>query len=665
MNAPTTVNSENHIDKVSLMKEPSDEAIGNNVNDEIGNGLSPIKPNVDVAIVNQITTDKALDVKPLEENDDSLVVEVVNDLNGPQLPVDADAVDTYAIDTVVNNLNGPQLPVDTDAVDTYAIDTVVNDLNGPQLPVDTDAVDTDAIDTADNKAKSLIDEKQTNPTVSVDSEVKTESNDTQLEDNTDNNVKSKGMINDKSTSTTTNVLDLPSPEIEEDEEVRLAMEMAIAAAKNPHLSPLEIQRLVGEKNAQAKMIDEFSKQNEEKIKQNQLKVKELQRSRSSVNISGSVASSWWIAAAKKAEEMKDRAERSLYAEQISKDETILEIRKTMKILKKTLKAHRLQGNRVETRHAFKRQRMEKRLLQSTDKLKKTQEIFTNSNYNVQEYLKAMMRASKKWRKVGNDDELLLEAQLSRNMHQMLALEKQKGKCKKNTKEMKKYLQRCKGWLSDKKAFCEMNIMTIDATQNSIMRLYEETLRRQDKLIAKYKASDEFQNVDLSAVDLSHVTLPNLSYTNMTSVESSPSVNGCSAMRGLPIVDSIRKKKGFLDHSYHSEKVDENEEKVNSVEANPEQVAQSRKELLEQYYKNKEIVEQYGKNTTELYVVANKDDESISSRLSDPDASFNHGDIDNVEESDDEGEYGNDAPWNSANRSRFNSTDSSNDISANH
>jgi hypothetical protein len=622
MNAPTNVNIEQHTDKLKLMKEPTEEIIGNTAPDEIGHVMNR-KVDVDEQISGSKSIEQAVDVQPVEKHDDA-----------PILGVD-----------VEDNVNDQQRPTDSDA------------------DVPTQAVD--------DNLQSLDDQQQENHNVSTDDKVKDESNDQKLEYNADEAVKSK--TNEKPSSTTTSDLDLPSPDAEEDEEVRLAMEMAIAAAKNPHLSPLEIQRLVGEKNAQAKMIDEFSKQNEEKIKKNQLKVKELQRLRSSVtNTSGSVASSWWIAAAKKAEEMKDRAERSLYAEQISKDETILELRKTMKILKKTLKAHRLQGNRVETRHAFKRQRMEKRLLQTTDKLKKTQEIFTNSNYNVQEYLKAMMRASKKWRKVGNDDELLLEAQLSRNMHQMLALEKQKGKCKKNTKEMKKYLQRCKGWLSDKKAFCEMNIMTIDATQNSIMRLYEETLRRQDKLITKYKSSDEYRNVDLSDVDLSHIKLPNFSCTHTKTtkssssiVEPSSSVNGSNAMRGLPIVDSIRKKKGYLDQSYHSGMVVEAEDEgANNVTFNAEEVAQSRKELLEQYYKNKEIVEQYGKNTTELYVVANKDDESVSSRLSDPDASFNHGEIDNVEESDDDGEYGNDAPWNSANRLRFNSNDSSNDLSTN-
>ena len=434
-------------------------------------------------------------------------------------------------------------------------------------------------------------------------------------ENSDSTAVEECKENSDSKAVTSNNMDFPSPDAEEDEEVRLAMEMAIAAAKNPHLSPSEIQKLVGEKNVQAKLIDEFAKKNEEKIKMNQLKAKEYQRQQSSTT------SSWWVAATKKAEEIKDRAERSLYAEQISKDETILEIRKTMKILKKTLKAHRLQGNRVETRHVFKRQRMEKRLIQSNDKLKKTQQMFINSNYNVQEYLKAMMRASKKWRKIGNDDELMLEAQLSRNMHQMLALEKQKVKCKKNTKEMKKYLQRCKGWLSDKKAFCEMNIMTLDATQNSILRLYEETLRRQDRLIAKCKASAEFKGVDLLAVDLSHVTFPAISVSRK---EVAPTTED-QAQNGIAPLNP----KETAEHSASDQ-------------------AQSRQKLLQEYYKQQQ---QEPPNTPELYVVANRDDASVSSRLSDPDASLHE------ESEEEDGEaYGADAPW----RRRFDSHGDSSD-----
>jgi len=227
-----------------------------------------------------------------------------------------------------------------------------------------------------------------------------------------------------------------------------------------------------------------------------------------------------------------------------------------------------------------------------------------------------MRASKKWRKKGNDEELMLEAQLCRNMHQMLALEKQKVKLKKETKEMKKYLQRCKGWLSDKKSFCEMNLVTLRTTQNSILNLYEETLRRQDALIAKLKASDEFKDVNLSDVDVSHVDLPRF--------KEEPS----SPMRGLPINDSIRVKK---DRDSASQEMKEAERRA--VEQ-----AQSRSELVDKYYKQHQASQHT--NHPELIVDVTKDEVSVSSHLSDPDASGN-GELD---DSDTNFNFGTDAPW---------------------
>lgn len=413
--------------------------------------------------------------------------------------------------------------------------------------------------------------------------------------------------------------DLPDPEEEQDEEIRLAMEMAIAAKMHPHLSPLALQKLVGEKNEQAKIVEELAKQKEEKQKMEREKERE-----ESARAWQATKDSWWAAAAKKAEEIKDQAERHLYADQIKKDREIIEIRRQFKVLKKTLKAHRLQGNRVETRHVFKRQRMEKMLQQTDLKLKKTQKMFTHSSYNVQEYLKAMMKATKKWRKKGSDDELMLEAQLCRNMHQMLALEKQKVKCKKNTKEMKKYLQRCKGWLSDKKAFCEMNLMTLEATQHSIMLLFEDTLRRQDALIARLKASDEFVNVDLSGVDLSHVQLPTFPLLDRQLV--------LDPMRGLPIQDSIRVKKGHV--SLHGETPPLSREEEETCKQSIEE-ARAQQEILHRYQ-----AAQGERATPELYVEM-KSDCSVSSRLSDPDGSFDN----NEEGSDSHFDLEMDAPWN--------------------
>jgi hypothetical protein len=418
----------------------------------------------------------------------------------------------------------------------------------------------------------------------------------------------------------------PSPVEEEDEEIRLAMEMALAAAQNPHLSPAEIQKLVGEKNKQAKMIEEIA---QKKALQQKQEVKK--------------ANSWWSAAAKKAEEMKDLAERRLYADLIKKDPDVLEIRRKITFVRKTLKAHRLQGNRVETRHAFKRQRMEKKLIQTNEKLAKTQHLFTRSTYNVQEYLKAMMKASKKWRKKGSDEELMLEAQLCRNMHQMLALEKQKVKSTKNAKEMKKYLQRCKSWLNDKKSFCEMNLTTLSATHNAMEKMYQDLIQRQDEFITKLKKSDEFKAVDLSDVDVSHVDIPRFE-TSTASLDYPP-------LRGLPITDSIRVTRerslsGEKNSPPPSSSTDQNPKEPPKTEHGARtktitKEGQTRQELVRNYFKQQEEAEMHGK--PEIFVET-QDNISVSSHLSDPDASVQGPQEEEDDDSESNFHFGNDAPW---------------------
>jgi hypothetical protein len=239
-----------------------------------------------------------------------------------------------------------------------------------------------------------------------------------------------------------------------------------------------------------------------------------------------------------------------------------------------------------------------------------------------------MRASKKWRKKGTDEELMLEAQLCRNMHQMLALEKQKVKCKKSQREMKKYLQRCKGWLTDKKAFCEMNQMTLEATIHSMKVLYEDIIAKQDDLIQRLKESDEFKDVDLSDVDLSHIRLPVL-----PSARDAERTARLMAMKGLPLNDSIRMKKEASVKSGN----------MNNSRGNLDTGSLHRR-------------------GPELYVTA-RDDVSVCSGLSDPDEPMNnidHADFNitvigghesklsgsnrSIGDSDSNFNFGNDAPW---------------------
>lgn len=431
-----------------------------------------------------------------------------------------------------------------------------------------------------------------------------------------NGVKNPPSTMSKNNDETTKTADL-KPEEEEDEEVRIAIQMAMMAASHPNLSPDELRKLVtniNKNNKQAEIVEEAKKKKEPPAA--------VTSSSTGANAGGS-GGGWWFsktaesvldaaielrdAAEQRAQEMKDRAERTLYADKIKSDPEYIELRKKIRIMQKTLKAHRLQGNRVETRHTFKRQRQERNLLQLYEKLEKAQKLFTETNFNIHEYAKAMMRASRKWKKKGSDSELNYEAQLCRNMHQMLALEKQKSKVKKSTREIKKYMQRCKSWLSDKKALCEMHIMTLDATHHSMKILYEDTIKQQDALIAKLLKCGEFDGVDLDAIELEN--WKQLSDTPLLG----PKYMLC-ALRGLPINDSIRLKK---EH-------DNNGDLANAAAGATTSSATGRKEV----------------------VIETKDDGSVDSNLSDPD---DKGvdlvkDDSSLSDSDNRFDFGSDAPW---------------------
>jgi uncharacterized protein YxjI len=420
-----------------------------------------------------------------------------------------------------------------------------------------------------------------------------------------------------------------SPQDEQDEEIRLAMEMAMAAAQNTHLKPDDIRKLVGQKNRQCSIVSEVQQGKLKKIEHEQ-QLKKQQATKRWENQKQS-ARNWWsqkaAAVTVKAEELVFEAEKQYYAEDIRADPDIIAIRKRMKRCKKTIKLHRLQGNRVETRHTFKRRRMEKNLLELERKLKRATNQLLHTSYNVHEYAKAMMRASRKWHKKGSKEELALEAQLCRNMHQMLTIEKLRGQSKKSAREIKKYLQRCKSWLSDKKAFCEMHIITLDATSNSMRLQYEDILQHQDEWIRTLLArDDEFANVDLASV-----ALPHFNY----SIEHAPGPKAMlNALRGLPIRDSVRMTKEQV-MCLGIEDEDGGDGNVPPPQMRPGAA---------------------GRTGPEIYIDANADDVSVSSHLSDPDGDFDHEQQDQEEgalpdnnegsDSEDGGfDFGNDAPWN--------------------
>lgn len=384
---------------------------------------------------------------------------------------------------------------------------------------------------------------------------------------------------------------IPESEEEQDEEVRIAMEMAMAAAKNPGLTPAQLRELVGKKNKQADIVDQIKKEKEQKAKEEAAKKWTEQKESVFSWISHSIADSTSAIRAA-AERVQSSAEQQLYADKIRKDPEVIRLRKKIKHMRKDFKAKRLAGNRVETRHRFKRHRMESNLLSQEEKIEKARKLFVDTNYGLQEYGKAILRAGRKYKNAGTPEEENLEAMLCRNMHQMLSIDKQKAKMKKSNKEVKKYLQRCQSWISDKQALWEMNMMKLDATHTSMKGLYEDTLSRQDKLIQKLKEAEDFKGVDLGDVDVSRFDeIPK---------NAGPRGMLC-ALRGLPFSDSIRVSKSSGSSVQNSN-------------------SGGRKALYIETYANDAV--------------------SVSSHLSDPDADFES----SISAETGYG-FGDDAPWN--------------------
>lgn len=411
------------------------------------------------------------------------------------------------------------------------------------------------------------------------------------------------MSNDTITADDSRVPDtIQEGEEEEDEEVRIALEMAIAAAKNPGMTPAQLREMVGKKNKQADIVDQIKKEKEQKAREDQEKAKEeatkkwnLLKDNMMSRLSHSITDGTNAIRAA-AESIQTSAEKQIYAEAIKNDPQVYELRKKIKSVRKNLKAKRLAGNRVETRHRFKRHRMESSMLSSQERIEKARKLFVDTNFGLQEYGKAILRSSRKYKNGGTPEEEKLEALLCRNMHQMLSIDKQKAKMRKSNKEIKKYMQRCKSWISDKQALCEMNLMKLDATQSSMNALYEDTLARHDKLIEKLKNSDDYKEVNLADVDVS--------YFDEIPKNAGPRGMLC-ALRGLPFSDSIKMTKSSSGSSVKS-----------SSRA-------QRKELI----------------------IQTSDDASVSSHLTDPDGDLN--DFESLASAESGHGGVEDAPWNSA------------------
>jgi len=191
---------------------------------------------------------------------------------------------------------------------------------------------------------------------------------------------------------------------------------------------------------------------------------------------------------REAEELREIHEQ--YKEEIKNDPDIKALQKKIKKIKKNLKVQRLNGDRIQKRHFFERQKEQKTLDANTARLQKAIWTFSNSSMNSHEYAKAMMRASARLARKGfkvhkSEKALAMEAAVLRNMHRMLAVQKQYTMSKRACTDVESFIKRCKGWLDNKLADGEMCIMVLEATAKSMGIMYLETVEVQDAIMPKF------------------------------------------------------------------------------------------------------------------------------------------------------------------------------------
>lgn len=195
-----------------------------------------------------------------------------------------------------------------------------------------------------------------------------------------------------------------------------------------------------------------------------------------------------------------------YKDEIKADPEIQALQKKIRKITKNLKVQRLNGDRIGKRNWFERKKRSEELDQKTARLNKAIWTFSNSSMNSHEYAKAMMRASARLQRKGikvhkSEKALAMEAAVLRNMHRMLAIQKQYSMSKRACNDVESFIKRCKGWLDNKLADGEMGIMVLEATSKSMGIMYQELVEIQDALKPKLEdpANHEFKKERMKTV----------------------------------------------------------------------------------------------------------------------------------------------------------------------
>lgn len=163
----------------------------------------------------------------------------------------------------------------------------------------------------------------------------------------------------------------------------------------------------------------------------------------------------------------------------------MEIQKHVDHNERKLNSHKVQGERRATRHVRRRKVAETSLAEVSTKARESLAELPKRELESKEYSRALeeARADEADGSLRTDEVSNLETELIRNMHLMLAMDRQLSLLKKHSREVKKYLQKCKAWLADSSKL-DGALTDLVLANASMKFICEETIRRQDSLIAK-------------------------------------------------------------------------------------------------------------------------------------------------------------------------------------
>ena len=343
------------------------------------------------------------------------------------------------------------------------------------------------------------------------------------------------------------------PSTSKDEELELAMEMALLAAQNPHLKPEEINKVLGKASSNNDSGSFASPRREQRQSLGSAsllwrKAGQLLRSPGTPRSPGSpgkkirikapaglVISAPWMASPKKPSRLSranscrslgggddDTLGESVCSMMIPDDLTAEDLRHRREKLRleqairkldkkigkntRELERRREKVNTRVVRYVEKKKELSERQDSANDKCQKKLENLPYDDREVDTFTGALEKVSVKLglgtfeeqksrlneeEKMEFDVQTLQEAQLVRHIQQMQIITNQMSLLKKHGRDTKNYLKSCHAWLSDQTGM-HRAFKKVESLNEERKTLYEEILQRQEAALAKHDADMTFR-----------------------------------------------------------------------------------------------------------------------------------------------------------------------------